>query len=137
MKLSRVDACEDWKVVRWRRTQASSHNSEGVVDVWVDEVGMSHCGTKTRVAIHRVVAPAPQPEPTSRLRSMTRDVSFLRSDSRCRRYMSDLFNVTPRNLGSEQKGRALLLYLTLKPFQSHESPKSCRALQSYKSPGEL
>jgi len=36
-----LNACEDWKVVRWRRTQASSHNSQGVVDGGVDEAGMS------------------------------------------------------------------------------------------------
>ena len=65
------------------------------------------------VAIRRVVAAAPQPEPASRLRSVTRDVSFLRSDSRCWRYVSDLSNVTPRYLGSDQKGRVSLLYLTL------------------------
>ena len=65
-----------------------------------------------RVAICRVVVPAPQPEPASHLKSATRDVSFLRSDSRCRRYVSDLSNVTPRYLGSEQKGRVLLLKLT-------------------------
>jgi len=63
--------------------------------------------TRARVAIHSVVASAPQPEPTSCLRSATRDVSFLRSDSWCRRYVSDLSNVTPRYLGSEQKGRVL------------------------------
>ena len=55
------------------------------------------------MAVRSVVAPAPQPEPVSRLRSATRDVSFLRSNSRCRRYVSDLSNVTPRYLGSEQK----------------------------------
>ena len=65
------------------------------------------------MAIRNVVAPAPQPEPASRLKSATRDVSFLRSDSRCRRYVSDLSNVTPRYLGSEQKGRVSLLRLTL------------------------
>jgi len=65
--------------------------------------------TRARVAIRRVVAPAPQPEPASRLRSATRDVNFLRSDSRCRRYVSDLSNVTPKYLGSRQKGRILLL----------------------------
>ena len=54
------------------------------------------------MAVRNVVAPAPQPEPASRLRSATRDVSFLRSDTRCRRYVSDLSNVTPRYLGSEQ-----------------------------------
>ena len=68
--------------------------------------------TRARVAIRRVVAPAPQPEPASRLSSAMRDVSFLQSDSRCRRYVSDLSNVTSRYLGSEQKGRVSLLKLT-------------------------
>jgi len=67
---------------------------------------------RARVAVRNVVAPAPQPEPARCLRSATRDVSFLRSDSRCRRYVSDLSNVTPRYLGSEQKGRVSLLKLT-------------------------
>jgi len=98
-KLSRLDACKGWKVVCWCRTQASSHNSQGVVDGGVDEAGMS--------------TPAPQPKPASRLRNATRDVSFLRCDSRCWRYVSDLSNVTPRYLGSEQKGRISLLCLTL------------------------
>jgi len=98
--------------------QASSHNSQGVVDGGVNEACMSTAApdrpsavewTRARVAIHRVVAPAPQPEPASRLKSTTRDVSFWRSDSRCRRYVNDLFNVTPRYLGSEQKGRVSLL----------------------------
>jgi len=39
-KLSRLDACEGWKVVRWCTTQASSHNSQGVVDGGIDEAGM-------------------------------------------------------------------------------------------------
>ena len=68
--------------------------------------------TKARAAIRRVVAPAPQPEPASRLMSATRDVSFLRSDSRCRPQVNDVSNVTPRCLGSEQKGRVSLLKLT-------------------------
>ena len=67
---------------------------------------------RARVTVRNVVAPAPHPEPASRLRSTTRDVSFLRSDSRCRRYVSDLSNVTARYLGSEQKGRISLLKLT-------------------------
>jgi len=45
------------------------------------------------VAICRVVAPEPQPEPASHLNSAMHDVSFLRSDSECQRYVSDLFNV--------------------------------------------
>jgi len=65
------------------------------------------------VAVRNVVAPAPQPEPASRLMCATRDVSFFRIDSRCRRYVSELSNVTPRYLGSEQKGRVSLLKLTL------------------------
>jgi len=69
--------------------------------------------TRARVAIRRVPALAPQPEPASRLMSATRDVSFLWNDSRCRRYVSDQSNVTPRYLGSERKGRVLLLKLTL------------------------
>jgi len=68
------------------------------------------------VTVRNAVAPVPQPEPTRRLRSATRDVSFLQSDSRCRWYMSDLSNVIPRYFGSEQKGRVSLLKLT---FSSH------------------
>jgi len=40
--------------------------------------------TRARVAVRNAVVPAPQPEPASRHRSATHDVSFLRSDSRCR-----------------------------------------------------
>jgi len=58
-----------------------------------------------RVAVSRVFAEAPQSEPANCLRNSTRDVSFLRSDSRCRRYVSDLSIVTPRYLCSEQKSR--------------------------------
>ena len=58
---------------------------------------------KGRVAIRRVVAPAPQSEPTRRLRSATHDISFLRSDSRCLQYVtlsySELFD-----LGAERQG---------------------------------
>jgi len=45
-------------------------------------------------------------------KSVMRDVNFSRSDSRCWRYVSVLSNVTPRHLGSEQKGRVSLLWLT-------------------------
>jgi len=40
-KLSRFDACENRKVVRWCSTQASSHNSQDVVDGAVNEAGVS------------------------------------------------------------------------------------------------
>jgi len=51
--------------------------------VWVlrHQTGAQHSAvecTNARVDIRRVVAPAPQPEPASRFRSPTRDVSFLR-----------------------------------------------------------
>ena len=91
---------------------------------WGQWGGYEHCGhqrgaqysavewTRAKVAVRNVVDPAPQPETANRLRSATRDVSFLRSDSRCRRYVSDLSNVTPTYLGWEQKGRVSLLKLT-------------------------
>ena len=40
-KLSRLDACENRKVSHWCRPQASGHNSQGVVDGSVNEVGIS------------------------------------------------------------------------------------------------
>jgi len=39
MSVSRI--CEDSKVVRWCRTPVSSHDSRGVVDDRVNEVGLS------------------------------------------------------------------------------------------------
>ena len=68
--------------------------------------------TMARVAVRNVVVPAPQPEPMSRLRSATRDVSFFRCNSRCRRCVNELSYITPRCLGWEQKGRVSLLKLT-------------------------
>jgi len=41
VKLSKLDSYEDKKVVCWCRTQASCHNSQGVVDGKVNEVGVS------------------------------------------------------------------------------------------------
>jgi len=58
--------------------------------------------TRAKVAISSIVAPAFHPEPASHLKSTTHDVSFLRSDSRCQQYMSDLSNVTTRYLCSGQ-----------------------------------
>ena len=43
-----------------------------------------------------VLAPAPHPEPTSRLNSVTRDDSFLRNATKWRRNVSDLSGFTPR-----------------------------------------
>jgi len=68
-------------------------------------------GPGLKVHVRKVFAPAPQPELASRLKCATRDVNFLRSDSRCRRYVSDLSNVPLRYLGSEQKSRVSLLKL--------------------------
>jgi len=49
-KLSRLDVCEDRKVACWCRVQASSHNSQGVVDGGVDKAGMS-TATPNRSAV--------------------------------------------------------------------------------------
>ena len=40
-ELSRLDAHEDRNIVLWYRTQASSHNSQSVVDGRVNEAGVS------------------------------------------------------------------------------------------------
>ena len=69
--------------------------------------------TRARLAVHRVVAPAPNWKPRSRLRSMTCDVSFLQSDSNCWWYVNDLSNVTPQYLGLEQEGRVQLMFSLL------------------------
>jgi len=41
MRLCRLDAREDWEIVRRFRTQASTHNLQHVIDVRVNEVGVS------------------------------------------------------------------------------------------------
>ena len=65
------------------------------------------------MTVRNVFAPAPQPEPANSLKSVTGDVNFLRSESTCQRYVSDLYNVAPNVcLGSEQKGRLSLLWFT-------------------------
>jgi len=97
---------------RWWRGRCGGYELCGAKQACSTVRLSSYRRTKARVAIRRVVAPAPQPEPASRLGSPPRVVSFLRSDSRCRRYVNDLSNVTPRYLGSDQKGRVSLLYLT-------------------------
>ena len=72
-KLSNLDSFVDGKVVGGGRTQASSHNSQGVVDggversVWAlrHQKGAQYSAverTKARVAVRKVVAPAPQPD---------------------------------------------------------------------------
>jgi len=46
-----LEACEDWKVVRWCRTQASSRNLQGIIDGGVDEAGMSTATSEARSAL--------------------------------------------------------------------------------------
>ena len=86
-KLSRLDGCEGWKVVRWCRSQVSSHTSQGVGDGGVNEAGMSTAAPDRSallccwmdhgwVVLCNVVALAPQPQPASRLKSATRNVNF-------------------------------------------------------------
>ena len=90
-----------WMVGSIRRVRALQHQT-GVQNSAVE------C-TRARVAVCRVVAPAPQLAPESCLRSATRDVSFLRSDSKCRRYVRDLSNVTSRQLIFSSRLASLLL----------------------------
>ena len=118
MKLSRLGACEDWKVVRWCWMQASSHNRKASLmegsmrGVWAlqHQTGTQpfvvEC-TRARVAIHRVVcwstwtrANKPSQEHNVSCQPLELWWKWLR----CQRYVSDLSNVTPRYLGLEQKG---------------------------------
>jgi len=69
--------------------------------------------TKAKVAVRNVVAPALQPDQQVASGYVTRNVIFLRNDSRCRRYVSVLPNVTRRYLRSKQMGRVSLFMLTL------------------------
>jgi len=104
--------------------QASSRSSKASLitksmrRVWTlsYQAGNQYCiveWTRAKVATTNDISSALQPKPASCLfKSVTRDVSFLRSDSRCRGYVSNLFNVTARYLGSEQKDRVSLLKLT-------------------------
>jgi len=85
--------------------------------VWAlrDQAGTQYSAvewTGAEVADRNIAVAAPLPVSASRLKSVTGDVNFLRSDSRCRRYVSDLSNVTPRFLGSGQRGKVSLLWLT-------------------------
>jgi len=50
------------------------------------------------MAVRNVVAPVPHPEPASRLRSATRDVSFLRSERPVQRY-SEVFGLEAEGQG--------------------------------------
>jgi len=102
-KLSRLGSCEYWKFALWYRTQGSSQNSQGVVDGGVNNAGVSTvapdgsaqaiCSSQQAASGVRCVMLAPC--------EMTQGVG-----NTC---VSDLSKVTPRYLGSEQKGRVSLL----------------------------
>jgi len=124
MKPSKLDVCEDWKVVCWSRTQASNLTSQGLVGGRANEASVStpapeHSTLRLNVPGLRLLFAtlllqhiSQSQQATSRI--ATHDVNFLQSNSRCRRYVSDLSNVTPRYVGSEHKGRVSLLWLTAK-----------------------
>jgi len=96
MNISRLDTCEDWKVVHWYRAQASSHNLQGVIDGRVDEAGMNTAALDRRAVLcgwmhqgkggysHSCCpsTPAGASKPPQEC-----DVSFLPTDSRWRWYM--------------------------------------------------
>ena len=83
-----------------------------------------------RVTVRNVVSPAPKPESASYLESATRDVNFLRSDSRYRRYVNVLSNVTPRYLDSEEKGWCLIIAMMKTSYKSllHHETRKCRMI---------
>jgi len=54
MKLRRLDTCNDWKVVRWCRMQASSHNLQDVVDGGVNEVGVSTVAPNRTLQLNKI-----------------------------------------------------------------------------------
>ena len=89
------------EIVRWCSTQASGHSSQGVVYGGVNEAGASTAApdmsvvqyfavewTRANVVVRRVFVPTSHPGPENRLKSGERDVNFLRSDWRCRLYVS-------------------------------------------------
>ena len=85
----------------------------GVVDGGVNEAGVSSAAPdRSAVLVVTTLLLHNLSQSHHAASSVTRDVNFLRSDSRCRRYVSDLSNCTPRYLGSEQEGY-VSLWLTL------------------------
>jgi len=118
--LSGLNACEDRKVVRWCGTHATKSQFARRLDGKVNKATLRHeTGSKysavectwAKMAVRNVFAPAPQSKPASCFKSATRDVNFMRSAWRCRRYVSDLSKFTPRCSGSEQKSKVSLLWL--------------------------
>ena len=100
--------------MRWCRTQASSHQAQRVVDGLGDEARVSTSAPNKRKALCSRVdqgqgsyaqrsGTSPQLDPAGRLKRVTRVVNFLRSDSRCRRYVSDLSSLMSRSVGSAKK----------------------------------
>ena len=59
---------------------------------------------RDKAAVSNVLAPAPNPEPASRLSSETRMDNFLRNASRWWRYVSALSGFTRRWVGTGQNG---------------------------------
>ena len=72
------------------QSHCTAHSGVNMVGWWVWAL-QHHTGvqcsvmewTSARVAVRRVLAPAPQPEPTGHLRSALHAVSFLCSASKC------------------------------------------------------
>ena len=51
MKLGKLDAYENLKIVHWCRTQASNHKLQGVVDGRVNEAGTRTAATYRRAVL--------------------------------------------------------------------------------------
>ena len=86
--------------------------------------------TRARVAVRRTEAPASQVVPASRLIDETLELSFLRSDSKCRLYVRDLSSAMPSYLGVLENGSSL-------PFNSTESSRFASRLIRWNTNGTV
>ena len=113
------NSCKDWQVGHRGRLQASSYNSEGIVD---GHVHLLACGlllqtgaqysavekTRAWVDSRNVLAEAPQVVPARRRINATLDVTFALTSSRCCLKDSVRSRRTPRYFGACWTSRRLL-----------------------------
>ena len=101
--------------------------------------------TKAKVAVFKVMAPALQLASARRLIKKTLEVSFLRSDFKCRRYVSNLSSVTPSYFGIAQKSSGLPFQQTsnscftalLLRYNAYDTILDSLSFNFYDTPGEL
>ena len=122
MKLSRLDAYKDGKVVQWCAMQASSYYSECVINCHNDNAGV-YTVTPDKCTVPFYTVHTGQgscsknsytgtPSQASCLIRAISEVSFSHSDSRCP-FISDLFSFIPRYVDILVKDRNFLLSVML------------------------